>query len=145
MSQLIQIWPIRIYYEDTDHGGVVYYANYLKFMERARTEFLRAAGLELDHIASEYGLLFAVCHADIHYQQPARFNDLLQVHTALTTLRRAQVSFQQHIYRHKQLLCNADIHLAAITVSEGRASRIPRSVAGVLRQHVTSITSLGKL
>ena len=73
------VWPVRVYYEDTDTGGVVYYANYLRFMERARTEWLRSLGFEQDALAREAGVIFAVRSAALEYLRPARFNDLLQV------------------------------------------------------------------
>ena len=73
------VWPVRVYYEDTDSGGVVYYANYLKFMERARTEWLRARGFEQDVLLGEHRLMFAVRSLSVDYHRPARFNDLLAV------------------------------------------------------------------
>ncbi len=79
-------WPIRVYYEDTDSGGVVYYANYLKFMERARTELLRSIGYEQDQLQRELGIIFAVRNANIHYKKPARFNDELKVITSISSL-----------------------------------------------------------
>ena len=77
MTKFSAFMDIRVYYEDTDHGGVVYYANYLKFMERARSEFLRSAGLELDVIERDFSVLFAVTEAHVLYHAPALFNDLL--------------------------------------------------------------------
>ncbi|MEJ1469461.1 MAG: YbgC/FadM family acyl-CoA thioesterase, partial [Candidatus Sedimenticola sp. (ex Thyasira tokunagai)] len=73
------IWPVRVYYEDTDSGGVVYYANYLKFMERARTEWLRQLGFEQDELLEKEGILFAVRRVAVDYLRPARFNDELLV------------------------------------------------------------------
>ena len=73
------LWPVRVYYEDTDSGGVVYYANYLKFMERARTEWLRALGFEQDQLIEEEGVIFAVRRAEVDFIAPGRFNDALQV------------------------------------------------------------------
>lgn len=72
-------WPVRVYYEDTDSGGVVYYANYLKFMERARTEWLRSLGFEQDVLNAQHGIIFAVRSVTVEYLRPARFNDLLSV------------------------------------------------------------------
>jgi len=136
MTHLKENWPVRVYYEDTDHGGVVYYANYLKFMERARSEFLRSAGLELDKIDTEFGVLFAVIEANIRYRTPAVFNDMLSVESCITSLRGARITFKQSIFRqadHK-LLSQADIHLACIMRS-GKASRIPPAVYAVLKKH----------
>ena len=141
MTQLTESWPVRVYYEDTDHGGVVYYANYLKFMERARSEFLRSAGLELDAIDKEFGVLFAVTEANIRYHTPAVFNDMLNVESSITSLRGARIIFKQSIFRQSVfrqsdhiLLSEADIHLACIT-RHGKVSRIPASVAAILKKH----------
>lgn len=91
-------WPVRVYYEDTDSGGVVYYANYLKFMERARTEWLRQLGFEQDRLAAEQGVIFAVRHAEIDYLSPARFNDALEVSCELVERKRASLTFAQRVY-----------------------------------------------
>jgi len=132
-------WPIRVYYEDTDHGGVVYYANYLKFMERARSEFLRQAGLELDSIEEKYGVMFAVRQANISYHAPARFNELLSVQSSLIEMRGARITFKQKIYRQPDqlLLTEADIHLACIN-RDGNVSRIPKSMITALQHYLMS-------
>ncbi|MFQ5345811.1 MAG: tol-pal system-associated acyl-CoA thioesterase [Mariprofundus sp.] len=129
---------IRVYYEDTDHGGVVYHANYLKFMERARSEFLRSAGLELDNIDDEFGVLFAVTEAHVRYHKPAVFNDLLMVESSITSLRGARICFKQRIFRQQDhtLLTEADIHLACIC-RNGRVKRIPAPVLKRLKSHLT--------
>jgi len=137
MTAFSETMSIRVYYEDTDHGGVVYYANYLKFMERARSEFLRSAGLELDNIDDEFGVLFAVTEANIRYHKPAVFNDLLMVESSIPKLRGARISFKQRIFRQQDhtLLTEADIHLACITC-DGKVSRIPAPVANRLKSHL---------
>ena len=89
------VWPVRVYYEDTDAGGVVYYANYLKFMERARTEWLRTRGFEQDVLIKEQDLVFAVRSLSIDYLRPARLDDLLQVRVTVSELRRASIVFEQ--------------------------------------------------
>ena len=132
MTHVTHLFPVRVYYEDTDHGGVVYYANYLKFMERARTEFLRDAGLELDALEREFGVLFAVTEAHLRYMRPARFNDLLHVESSLVHLRGARLAFAQHIVRDGALLVEGDIRLACIG-RDGRARRIPRPVLARIR------------
>lgn len=143
MTSFKEVWPIRVYYEDTDHGGVVYYANYLKFMERARSEFLRAAGLELDAIEAEFGVMFAVRQANVSYHAPARFNELLNVESALVEMRGARIVFQQQIYRQSdnKLLTEADIHLACIN-RDGNVSRIPKAVTERLRSHLNNTKEL---
>jgi acyl-CoA thioester hydrolase len=90
-------WPVRVYYEDTDVAGVVFYANYLKFYERGRTEWLRSLGWEQD-ILIDKGLAFAVAHVDAKYIRPARFNDKLIVKTRISSVRKASIIFEQEIY-----------------------------------------------
>ncbi len=138
MTKFSAFMDIRVYYEDTDHGGVVYYANYLKFMERARSEFLRAAGLELDMIERDFGVLFAVTETHIHYHAPALFNDVLSVESCITRLHGARISFKQSIFRKQghKLLTEADIHLACIS-RNGKVSRIPASVRSILKQEIS--------
>lgn len=137
MTFCTETMDIRVYYEDTDHGGVVYYANYLKFMERARSEFLRAAGLELDAIDAEFGVMFAVTEAHVHYHTPARFNDLLLVESSLTAMRGARIAFTQKIYRKSDmnLLSSGDIKLACIS-RDGKVARIPAKVTEALSSYL---------
>lgn len=91
------VWPVRVYYEDTDSGGVVYHANYLKFMERARTEWLRCLGYEQDALARDVGVLFVVRSISVDYHRPARFNDRLEVVTSIEEFRGASLAFQHTI------------------------------------------------
>ena len=93
------IWSVRVYYEDTDSAAVVYYADYLKFMERARTEWLRALGHEQDVLAARHGVLFAVRSIAVDFLKPARFNDLLHVSAAVTHVGRASLLFEQRVSR----------------------------------------------
>ena len=136
-------WPVRVYYEDTDSGGVVYYANYLKFMERARTELLRSIGYEQDQLQQELGILFAVHNANIQYIKPARFNDELKVLTSITSLGRASIQFKQSIMlassnhlessRHADvgnsvLLSDAEIKIACLNAEKFTPQSIPASI-----------------
>lgn len=133
-------WPVRVYYEDTDSGGVVYYANYLKFMERARTELLRSIGFEQDQVQQELGVIFAVHSANIQYKKPARFNDELNVVTSITSLGKASIRFKQSIYRESTrhsdvpgdtitgLLSEADIKIACLNAKKFTAQSIPASI-----------------
>lgn len=129
-------WPIRVYYEDTDSGGVVYYANYLKFMERARTELLRSAGYEQDQLQQEQGIIFAVHSANIQYKKPARFNDELNVLTSITYLGKASIHFKQSIYlevsHHMNasagLLSEAEIKIACLNAEQFTPQSIPASI-----------------
>jgi len=120
---------VRIYYEDTDHGGVVYHANYLKFMERARTEFLRDLGFAQSKLAQEEDVLFALTRSDVHYHLPATFDDLLCVETDLKQAKGARILFKQRILRQNDtkqptLMVSADIYLACMGKA-GKAKRIP--------------------
>ena len=90
-------WPVRVYYEDTDNGGVVYYANYLKFMERARTEWLRSLGLEQDQLIREQGIIFAVTSVQVDYLKPALFNQLLSVSAEIIETGKASLTFKQEV------------------------------------------------
>lgn len=93
------LWPTRIYWEDTDAGGIVYYANYLKFMERARTEWLRSKGQEQALLQQKHGLMFVVVDAQVRFLHPARYGDLLQVSCHIEESRRASLRFRQNIVR----------------------------------------------
>lgn len=119
--------PVRVYYEDTDSGGVVYYANYLKFMERARTEWLRSLGFEQDELRLRQGLLFAVRRAEIDYLRPARFNDLLSVTVDLSASGGASLTFEQEVRRETNatLCCRARVKVACVNENTLRPNRIP--------------------
>lgn len=91
-------WPVRVYYEDTDVGGVVYYTNYLKFYERARTEMLRAMGFEQDELITSQSVIFAVRSVKVDYLKPARFNELLNVSARLSLVKTASLIFEQSYY-----------------------------------------------
>lgn len=122
---------IRIYYEDTDCGNVVYYANYLKFMERSRTEFLRERGIDLASYHKK-GYLFVVVDAHIKYRAPAYYNDLLDAVSFVTEMTSVSVSFTTNITSEKgQLLVKGDIRLACVN-SNGRACRIPHEISEAL-------------
>jgi acyl-CoA thioester hydrolase len=124
------ILPVRVYYEDTDAGGVVYYANYLKFMERARTEWLRARGYEQDDLIKNQGVVFAVRSISVEYKKPARFNELLQIGVDIVETKRASITFKQLISRMKasgslDVLTAALIKVASLDVTTFRPKPIP--------------------
>jgi len=119
---------IRVYYEDTDSGGVVYYANYLKYLERARTECLRALGFEQRQLADETGLAFAVRSLAAEYLKPARLDDLLEVTTRVEDLGRAQVTFAQSIRRDGETLLTATVRVACLDLAKGRPTAIPKDI-----------------
>ena len=124
------VWPVRIYHEDTDGGGVVYYANYLKFMERARTEWLRARGFEQDVLLRDRRVLFAVRTLSMDYHRPARFNDLLEVISQVAEVGGASLTFAQSIRRadSTEVLCGARVKVACIDAENFRARRLPRQL-----------------
>lgn len=124
-------WQVRVYYEDTDNGGVVYYANYLRFMERARTEWLRSLGIEQDQLIEEHDILFAVRQVSIDYHAPARFNDLLTVGTEVLARSRASLTFGQTVTPagdDKTVLCNAQVKVACLVASTFQVSPIPEFI-----------------
>jgi len=106
--------PIRVYFEDTDSGGIVYYANYLKFMERARTELLREMGFEQDILKQQSKRIFVVKNISVNYVKPARFNALLQVSAHLTKLKPASLWFQQDVEESNTVLCQAGVQVACL-------------------------------
>ena len=121
-------WQVRVYYEDTDSGGVVYYANYLRFMERARTEWMRALGFEQDRLIREEGILFAVRSANVEFLRPAHFNDLLSISLDVVQRGRASLTFNQLIARcaDEQLpLCSGRIKIACLEAVSFRPQPIP--------------------
>jgi acyl-CoA thioester hydrolase len=122
------VWPVRVYYEDTDTGGVVYYANYLKFMERARTENLRALGFEQDLLREQQGIIFAVRSAEIEYLRPARFNDQLEVSARLGQRSGASLVFVQQVRRGNEVLCEGRIKIVSLDVASFRPRPLPASI-----------------
>ena len=127
-------WPVRVYYEDTDSGGVVYYANFLKFMERARTEWLRRLGVEQDVLRARQGIIYAVRSVSLEFLRPGRFNDLLQVGVAVVERRAASLRFSQTVLRAAKpeddpergdLLCAGEVQVACLDAVRLRPRRIP--------------------
>ena len=120
-------WPVRVYYEDTDLAGIVYYANYLKFIERARSEWLRELGVDQLRLKAG-GLVFAVRHLEADYLSPARFDDLLAVETGLNTLGSARIVMDQRVLRGERVLFAARVTVVCVA-ENGRPARIPADVA----------------
>lgn len=120
------IWPVRVYYEDTDAGGVVYHANYLKFFERARTEMLRAMGYEQDELLAKEGILFVVRSVQVDYLKPARFNEQLQVSAEVIMAKNASLAFEQEITRGNDVLCKSIIRIACLDAGTMRPKAIPK-------------------
>ncbi len=129
------IWPIRVYYEDTDAGGVVYYANYLKFFERARTEMLRTMGYEQDELSATEGIIFVVRSVQIDYLSPARFNEQLQASTEVSLAKKVSLTFEQAITRGDDVLCKGSVRCACLDVQTMRPKAIPEILLRTLRAH----------
>ncbi|MFV1983199.1 MAG: tol-pal system-associated acyl-CoA thioesterase [Thiohalomonadales bacterium] len=123
-------WPIRIYYEDTDSGGVVYYANYLKFMERARTEWLRSLSIEQDELIQETGVIFAVRKVAIEYKIAARFNDLLMITTNVAKVSGASVELRQIITKDEKsiVICEATTKIVSIEAKKFKPCALPEKL-----------------
>jgi len=124
-------WPVRVYLEDTDALGIVYYVNYLRFAERARTEFLREIGADHSAMIAEDGLNFAVTRCEVAYRRPARLDDLLEVETRLLALGGATLELQQRILRGQEEVTWIKVGLACMN-SAGRPRRIPSALRKLL-------------
>ena len=125
-------WPVRVYYEDTDAGGVVYYANYLKFFERARTEWLRSFGLNQDKLAQEEELIFVVRRALLDFARPARLDDLLEVTVEPLKVARVYLDLAQEARCGKQVLARAEIRAACLNQRNFKPSAIPQFLRDIL-------------
>lgn len=126
--------PVRVYYEDTDAGGVVYYANYLKFMERARTEWLRTLGFEQDALSREDGVIFAVRAMRVDFLRPRRFNDVLQATVSISRAGGASLTFLQEIQRDSTTLCQAEVKVACLDVESFAPRSIPERIKSQLER-----------
>ena len=124
------VHPVRIYWEDTDAGGIVYYANYLKFMERARTEWLRSLGIEQEVLQTEQGLMFVVVHAEVSFRKPARYGDSLQVSCALAERSRASMTFRQEVVRAStaEVLVEGHVRIACLDAAKLKPRGLPQIV-----------------
>lgn len=134
-------WPIRVYYEDTDAGGIVFYANYLKFFERARTEWLRACGIDQRRLADETGTMFIVRSTALDYRAPARLDDLVTVISRIERLGRASVDFAQEAWRDGTLLATGDIRVGCVERTAFRPVAIPPPVLAALRRGPATTTT----
>ena len=117
--------PVRVYYQDTDAGGVVFHAQYLAFMERARSELLHALGIDLARFAEEDGILFMVHGLAVRYHRPARLNDLLSVSAEVVKMGRASLVFRHRVERGSELLVEAEVILATVDRDRMRPARVP--------------------
>jgi len=125
-------WSVRIYYEDTDSGGVVYHSNYLNFMERARTEWLRSLKINQQTLKDELNLLFVVHQIDIKFIKPAIFNDLIEVETTLKQITPVRVELEQHIKRQSDLLISASVEVVGVNARTLKPVRIPQQIKSLM-------------
>jgi len=124
-------YSLRVFYEDTDAAGIVYYANYLKYLERARTEMLRAVGITHSNLLAEYNIVFVVRRCVSEYRKPARLDDLLLVHTHIVSIRGASVDLTQDVICGEDILVESELRLACITSDEA-----PTRIPGKLRETI---------
>lgn len=126
-------WPIRVYWEDTDGGGIVFYANYLKFFERARTEWLRSLGIGQQQLKASTGGMFVVAQTSVRYLRPARLDDELMVTASLQQSGRASMTIEQQVLLKDTLLCEGSIRIGWVDASSMQAARIPLTIIESLR------------
>lgn len=131
MNQPFNI-PIRVYIEDTDAGGIVYYVNYLKYMERARTELVRSLGYDKPAIP-EQGLLLVVHSAEIQYRRSAWLDDQLQASAAIGKLGRAGITFEQKIWRDNEIICEGVVKVACVAEDSRKPCALPKSIYSALK------------
>jgi acyl-CoA thioester hydrolase len=127
-------WPVRVYYEDTDAGGVVFYANYLSFMERARTEWLRTLGYEQPEMAAKDGVLFVVHTVNIKYLKPSRFNDSLQVTVEVVNVGGSRIRFLQQVLRGDEEIARAEIGVVSVDTDAFRPARMPDELRATIEK-----------
>lgn len=125
-------WPVQVYWEDTDAGGVVYHSQYLNFMERARTEFLRSLGLVQTTLRDDLSILFVVRDIQIRFKKPAKFDDVLNVNTQLLKVGRSLLEFEQNIYRGDEHLIAAKVDVVCIGADSFKPVSIPNKMLGLL-------------
>ncbi len=126
-------WSIRVYYEDTDAGGIVYYANYLKFFERARTEWLRALDVGQQALLEQHGALFVVKTINVDYHAPARLDDELKLTLSIEKIGHASVHFSQQAWRAEHLLASAAVKVGCVDAADLRPRSLPGTTADKMR------------
>ncbi|MFT5870682.1 MAG: acyl-CoA thioester hydrolase [Paracoccaceae bacterium] len=136
---MIHRWPLRVYYEDTDLAGIVYYANYLKFIERARSEMVRHAAVDQTEMKGVHGIVFAVRRVTADYFKPAKYDDLIDIETMVSALKGASFDMVQKVWREDTLLFQADVSIVCLN-SDGKAVRIPADI----RHKIETITAFGR-
>lgn len=129
-------WPVRVYYEDTDAGGVVFYANFLKYMERGRTEWLRKLCVSQHNLALTQGVVFVVSQLDMQYKAPARLDDALCVETLVTYSGRASLKFAQRILHDQQTIAQGSIRVGCVDVQSMKPTALPVNI----RDQISTLT-----
>lgn len=129
-------WAIRVYIEDTDLGGVVFYANYLKFFERARTEWLRSLGVSQQSLIDGHGVVFIVTKASVEYRSPARLDDEIRLTVSVERAGRASVQFLQEAWRGTTLLASGQIRVGCVNMADLRPEAIPAEMLEKIRKWV---------
>ena len=124
-------FPIRVYYEDTDAGGIVYYANYLKFAERARTEYLRHIGFSQDELLKNQGVGFVVRECNIRYKTPAKLDDALNITCKVTEMKGASLKMEQKLYRGETILAEVEVSLVFLSIHTMRPTKIPQEITSI--------------
>lgn len=127
------VWPVRIYYEDTDSGGVVYHANFLKFMERARTEWLRSLGFEQDAMRLDLSVIYVVHSAQLDFLRPARFNDQLEVTVEVAHIGGTSITFAQEVWCGDTLACRGQVRIVSLDADTFRPRPSPAAVVESLQ------------
>ena len=129
-------WPVRVYIEDTDAGGIVFYVNYLKFMERARTECLRSLGFDKSYIFTQEAI-FVVHSLQVDYKMPAQLDEKLKVEANIMQLKRTSLIFRQDIYRDDELLCAAQVKIACVSADGMKPLKMPQEIFDALQNRVS--------
>ena len=135
----LHVLPVRVYYEDTDAGGVVYHSNYLNFCERGRTEMLRAIGIELSQIQKNDNLVFVVVRGDVAWRRPARLDDSLTVETALIKIGRASVSLRQTVRRNDEEIVHFNVDVACMDLTSSKATPLPKDLRTKFEAFVSEV------
>jgi acyl-CoA thioester hydrolase len=130
---MLNNFSYRVYYEDTDAGGVVYYANYLKFFERARTDFLRTLGISQSDLATKEGLVFVVRKCVIDYISPAKLDDVLEVSAEIKNISAATILIQQEATKFGVILSRLEVEIVCVDSINFKPKKIPKTISGLLR------------
>lgn len=130
---------IRVYYEDTDAGGIVYNANYLKYAERGRTEFLRSTGFQSSILHKEHSTIFVVRHVEIDYVKPSYLDDLLELRTSIEELKNTSFTMRQQVFKDGELLTDMRVVLVCVNTDTYTAVRIPEGVKDTFQGYVESV------